>query len=107
MSLGGDLGILAIWESNGYSAVVPYLIRHPPRVVSPTDAEIEGTFRFARPLPLDSRLEIGDPHGSQRTPRRGRPGGSLGSPLECFLGYQDLHNKTRRRGPTLTNLFWS
>ena len=30
MLLGGDLGFLAIWESNGYGAALPYLIRHPP-----------------------------------------------------------------------------
>ena len=46
-----------------------------------------------------------DPHGSQRSPKQGRPGGSLWIPLERGLGDQDLHDKTRRRGPTLTDLF--
>ena len=105
MSLGGDLGILAIWESNGYSAVS---YKAPPTCrLSDGQGDRGDVPLHARPLPLDSRLAIGDPRGSQRPPRRGRPGGSPESPLECCLGYQDLHDKTRCRGPTLTNPFWS
>ena len=99
-------GFSAIWESNGYSAIMPYLIRHSLRVASLTDAEIEGTFLFARPLPLDSRLAIGDPRGSQRPPRRGRPEGSLGRVSPCrphFPKGGRLHQPSNGAGKSHTH----
>ena len=51
------------------------------------------------------KIDVGDPPRSQRSPRQRRPGGSRWFSLERGLGNQDLRDKARRRGPTLTNIF--
>ena len=56
-------------------------------------------------LLAEFKIDVGDPPGSQRSPRRRRPGGLRWFSLEHGLGNQELRDKARRRGPTLTNLF--
>ena len=51
--------------------------------------------------PVGFKTDVGDPFGSQRSPRQRRPGGSL-LPYERGPGGWDTTVKTRRRGPTLT-----
>ena len=56
-------------------------------------------------LLAEFKIDVGDPPGSQCLPSQRRPGGSRWFSLKHGLGNQDLHDKERRRGPTLTNLF--
>ena len=101
--LGGDLGISAIWESNGYSAAQSWLIRHPTRHVAAPLLRLTRGSRRHPALSASTRWIQGRRWRSARIAAKTR--GSRYFPVKRGLGKQDLRDKTRRRGPTLTNPF--